>query len=462
VTLALQHAAHASAMHHVIVGSGIAALSAAESIRSADRQARITMVSDESAPFYSRPGLAYLLTSEVDAPQLSLRSADDLAAMRIVRVQHRAIRVVPTQHALQLDDGSSLTYDRLLIATGAVSIAPDFPGATLDGVVQLDSLADANDMIRRAKDARSAVVVGGGSTALELVDGLHARGLTTHYLMRGDRYWSKVFDPMESAIVESKLLERGIVMHRHTAVQEAIGSNGKLRSIRTTSGIEIECEILGVAVGIRPRLALALTGGITTDRGILTNEFLETNAPDVFAAGDVAQVYDPVTQRAMLDTLWTSALQQGRIAGLNMAGVHVPLRSRTPVNVTRVGGITVTIIGAVGAGDDPDLLTLTRGQSERWTADSDAWSIGGARKSDRLRVVVSGRAIVGAVVMGNQQMSARLAHLIGEDADISKLRPMLEARPADAMDLLLAFCDSHVRDHAAHEHQHLANGARLA
>jgi NADPH-dependent 2,4-dienoyl-CoA reductase/sulfur reductase-like enzyme len=280
--------------------------------------------------------------------------------------------------------------------------------------------------------------------------------------MRGDRYWSKVFDETESAIVESKLLERGIVMHRHSAVREAIGRDGILRGIRTTSGVEIECELLAVAIGIRPRLALPQTGGLATDRGVLTNEFLESSVPDIFAAGDVAQVYDPVTRVAMLDTLWASALQQGRVAGLNMAGVHVPLRTRTPINVTRVAGITVSIIGAVGSGDDPDLLTLTRGQSERWTTDTAAWSIGGMRSHDRLRVVVSGRAIVGAVVMGDQQMSARLAHLIGEDADISTLRPMLEAQPAAAMDLLLNFCDTHVRDFAAHEHVRSADVARRA
>jgi hypothetical protein len=132
-----------------------------------------------------------------------------------------------------------------------------------------------------------------------------------------------------------------------------------------------------------------------------------------------------------------------------MAGTRVAHRKRAPMNVTRVGGITATIIGAVGSGDDPDLITLTRGQSERWMTSADAWTVSGARFGDRLRVMVSGRVIVGAVVMGDQRVSRALAHLVGEAVDISALRPALEADAEHAMDLLLDFCDAHVRDDAA-------------
>jgi NADPH-dependent 2,4-dienoyl-CoA reductase/sulfur reductase-like enzyme len=271
--------------------------------------------------------------------------------------------------------------------------------------------------------------------------------------MRGDRFWSKVLDPVESAIVEAGLTLDGVRLHRHAEVRRAAGREGRLIGIELAepSGTTLlECDLLAVAVGVRPRLELARSGGVSTDRGVLVNEFLETNAPDVFAAGDVAQVFDPVAGDALLDTLWSSACSQGRVAGLNMAGMHIAYRKRTPINVTKIGGVTTTIIGAVGSGDDPDLLTLTRGQSERWRVDGNAWSVGGARRGDRLRVVVSGRAIVGAVVMGDQSLSRPLAHLIGEEVDIGALRPALSVDPEAALDLLLSFCHAHVDDHAAH------------
>jgi len=436
--------------HHVIIGGGVAALGAAEAIRSAGAPARITLVSAEEGDWYSRPGLAYLLTGEVPEPQLMLRTTAEVQRLDLQRVHGEARVLQVEQHCVVLRDGTRVPYDRLLIATGAASIPADFPGASLDGVVQLDSLADARDIVRRAPSIDAAVVIGGGSTALELVEGLHARGVRTHYLLRGERYWSKVFDRVESAIVESRLQGDGIVLHRQSEIRQAVGRLGRLVGIETTAGLHLPCELLAVAVGVAPRLALARSAALDVGRGVLTNEFLETSAPDVFAAGDVAQVYDPVTRLSLMDTLWSSAAAQGRIAGLNMAGMHIPHRKRPAMNVTRVAGLTVTLIGAVGAiGNDPDLLTLTRGQSERWAADPDAWTVSGTRREDRLRVVVSGRAIVGAVVMGDQRLSQPLAHLIGEEVDIGRLRPALDAAPDDAMDLLLAFCDDHVRDRAA-------------
>ncbi len=435
--------------HHVIVGTGIAALSAAEAIRHADPRAAITMIGPETGPFYSRPGLAYWMTREVPESQLAIRSAAEVAALRLDRRTGRVVGLEPAMHRITLEDGTQLTYGRLLLATGAASIAAEFPGAQLEGVIHVDDLEDARDLMRRATTARAAVVVGGGSTALELVDGLHAHGVETHYCMRGSRYWSRVFDEVESAIVEAGLLANGIRLHRLCSVREAVGEGGRVSGMITERGDHIPCDLLAVAVGIRPRLELARTGGLRLERGILVSEFLETSEADVFAAGDVAQVHDPVTGRAQLDTLWASARTQGRIAGLNMAGIRVAHRARPALNVTRVGGITATIIGQVGAGNDPDLLTLTRGQSERWAPDPDAWTIAGAVRGDRLRVLVSGRVIVGAVVLGDQRVSRALAHLIGEAVDISALRPALEARPDEAMALLLDFCDHHVSDRAA-------------
>ncbi|HEU0299108.1 MAG TPA: FAD-dependent oxidoreductase, partial [Longimicrobium sp.] len=353
---------------YAVAGTGIAGLSACEAIRERDPAAAITLVGEEPHPFYSRPGLAYLLTGSVPETRLYVRSPGEVAALGIDRIHARAASLHPAEHRLTLQDGRTIGYDRLLLATGAVSIPPEFPGGELDGVMQLDGLDQARAMLRRARRRGSAVVVGGGSTALEIVEGLHAQGMHVHYFLRGDRYWSKVLDPVESAIVEERLEMEGVRIHRRTEVARAVGENGRLAAVETAAGERLPCEVLAVAVGIRPRLELAKEAGIAVDRGVTVDELLETSAADVFAAGDVAQVLDPATGRAELDALWNSALRMGRAAGAGMAGAGAPYRKPVPMNVTRVAGLVTTVIGAVGGGKDPDLKTMTRGQSESWTA----------------------------------------------------------------------------------------------
>jgi NAD(P)H-nitrite reductase large subunit len=436
---------------HVLVGTGIAAISAAEAIRRAGPRVSITMIGPEAGHWYSRPGLAYLLTGEVPAERLAIRTPAEVRRLGVTQVAARVVRVEPANGWVVLDSGDRVAYDRLLLATGASSIAPSFPGASLRGVMRLDAWDDARALLAMARPGRVAVVAGGGSTALELVEGLHARGVDVHYFLRGERYWSRVLDPVESAMVEARLIAEGVELHRHAAIRAVSGdAEGDVTGVDLEDGSHMPCDIVAVAVGVRPNVALAREAGIATDRGILTSEFMEASVPDVYAAGDAAQVHDPVTRRSELDTLWASAQSQGAIAGMNMAGMRVPHRKRPPINVTRLGGITATIVGSVGgAEEDPDLLTLTRGQSERWARGEGSWTVGGVRAGDRLRVVVSGRAIVGAVVMGDQSLSRPLAHLIGEAVDISELRPALDASPDRAMDILLEFCAQHVGDRAA-------------
>ncbi|HEX8431900.1 MAG TPA: FAD-dependent oxidoreductase, partial [Longimicrobium sp.] len=204
---------------YVVVGTGIAGLSACEALREHDPSSVVTMVGEEPHPFYSRPGLAYLLTGSVPEKRLYVRTQAEVAELEIQRIHARASSLDTGARTLTLEDGRALPYDRLLLATGALSIPPEFPGAELRGVMRLDGLDQARAMLASARRGRTAVVVGGGSTAIEIVEGLHARGMRVHYFLRGDRYWSKVLDATESASVEERLVEEGVRIHRRTEVR---------------------------------------------------------------------------------------------------------------------------------------------------------------------------------------------------------------------------------------------------
>ena len=169
------------------------------------------------------------------------------------------------------------------------------------------------------------------------------------------------------------------------------------------------------------------------------NEYLQTSAPDVFAAGDVAQVFDPFSGKSVLDTLWGVAVAQGRVAGRNMAGQVTPYRKSVPFNVTRLAGLTTTIIGTVGRGRDEDLLGIARGDSETWRQLPDALVAQNAFDVNRLRILVGERTLLGAIVMGDQTLSLPLHHLVTHQADITPIRDHLLQPSARLGDLIAGF-----------------------
>jgi NAD(P)H-nitrite reductase large subunit len=411
---------------YLLIGAGVAGISAAEAIRSQDPSGDILQVGDEPHGFYSRPGLAFYLTGELSEKQLFLYSEADYRRIGVRRLNARVNCILPEQHEVEMQNGTRLCYDRLLIATGASAACLQAPGAELQGVVKLDNLDDARHILKLARRARTAVVVGGGITALELVEGLAAHKVKVHYFLRGDRYWSNVLDETESRIVEARLQAEGVQIHFQTEIQEILGRKGVLAAVRKTGGQLLTCDILAVAIGTLPRLALAQAAGLKIERGILTDEYLQTSDPDIYAAGDVAQVYDPLAGRSVLDSLWTPARDQGWAAGQNMAGCHQPYRKIVPFNVTRLANLTTTIIGTVGNGRgdnrESDLLAIARGDSETWRQLPDAIAAQSDFEVNRLRVLVGERRILGSLVIGDQTLSRPLQRLIMEEADISHVR----------------------------------------
>jgi NADPH-dependent 2,4-dienoyl-CoA reductase/sulfur reductase-like enzyme len=434
---------------YLIVGTGAAGIAAVEAIRSQDSSGEIVLIGQEAHGFYSRPGLAYYLADEIPEHQLYPFTQEDLERLNVRQLHARATQLNQKEHRAVLDDGARLHYDRLLIATGSRAFMPPLPGIDLDGVVKLDTLDDARQIVKRSRRTRTAVVVGGGITALELVEGLRARRVKTHYFLRRDRYWSSVLDETESRIVEHRLKKEGVQIHYHTELAEILGKRGRVIGVRTKNGHQIKCHIVAVAIGVRPQKELAEGTDLETDRGILVNEYLQTNDPDLFAAGDVAQVFDPFSGRAILDTLWSTAVAQGRAAGLNMAGKAIPYRKSVPFNVTRLAGLTTTIIGTVGGGRDEDVLGIVRGDSETWRQLPDAIAVQDSFEVNRLRILVGKQRLLGAIVMGDQTLSQPLHRLVAGRADVTPIHDQLLRPNAPIADLVADFWIRWRQQHAS-------------
>jgi len=423
----------------VIVGMGVAGVSAAETIRSVDRSAEIFMVSNDANGFYSRPGLAYFLTGELPEEQLYIYSKEDWHRLNVKQVKAEAIRLLPKEHKLALDHSSPLAYDRLLLATGTTAALLSVPGADLKNVMYLDHLEDTHAILNRVHHTRTAVVVGGGVLALELVEGLAARKVQVHFFLRGDRYWPNLLDDVESHLVEDRLKHKGVRVHPNTEIAEILGSRGSVSAVRTTQAETIGCGMVAVAIGARPRIELAQAAGLDVERGILVNETMQTSTPDVFAAGDVGQVYDPLTGKKSLDMLWNPAREQGRAAGLNMAGSAAVYRRAVAVNVLRLGGVMTTIIGAIGSGKDDSPLSIMRGSSETWQQLPNTIAVAKGGGVNQLRLVLGERTITGALLMGEQTLSLPLQELVSGQVDITLIRPQLLHPDAPLGELLMEF-----------------------
>ena len=424
---------------YVIIGSGVAAVAAAEAIRQADNQGELFIIGEDPFGYYSRPGLAYYLSGELPKKMLFPFQEEDFQKL-CVQFYHQSVRrILPAEKTVELDTSARIPYDRLLIATGAQAIPLKIPGTELNGVHKLDHLTDALTLLSTAKRGRTALVTGGGITALELAEGLAAHKVRVHYILRSERYWPNVLDETESHIIEARLQHEGIQIHHKSEIAEIVGKNSNVTGARLVDGRHIPANLLAYAIGITPRTGLAQEAGIMCERGIIVDEFMRTNIPDIFAAGDVAQVYDPVSGKHILDSLWTPAREQGQAAGHNMSGGEQPYNKPIAFNVTRLTGLTTTIIGAVGNGSDPDLLSIARGDSETWRQLPDAIIAQDGFKVNRLRLMIGEKYILGAIVMGDQKLSYALQTIVRDKIDISSIRAALLAPNASIADILAGF-----------------------
>ncbi len=410
---------------YVLVGSGIAGFSAAETLRTLDPHAEILIVSDDPFGFYSRPGLAYYLTGEIPEKQLHLFSNKGKLNLEVKQITAHITNLDPVDHSLKTDKSGTLTYDRLLLATGSSSVHLNIPGENLRGTVKLDNLEDTRLILSLARHTQTAVVVGGGVVAVELVEGLVALGVKVHYFLRGEWFWPNVLGEAEAHMIERHLAHDEVILHHQTEIAEILGKRDKVVGVRTTKGDVLHCDMVAVGIGVKPNKELAQAAGLKTERGILANEFLQTSDPDIFAAGDVAQIFDPRSGHSSVDNLWYPGRKQGRIAAMNMAGQKQTYKRTVAVNVLLLAGIMTTIIGAVGSGRDDGPVYTTRGSSETWQQLPNTIATETGTDVSHLRLMVGEQILLGALVMGDQKISRPLRDMINAQVDITPIKPQL-------------------------------------
>ena len=305
--------------HYVIVGGGVAGFRAAKELRRAQESAQITVFSEERYPFYLRRQLGDLLAGNLTAGELVVQSRNAYRRERIdLFLMTRVVRVEPPAHEVVLDSGQRVQYDRLLIATGTRAVPLAIPGSELEGVVTVDTLAAAIALERVLAAASRVVVLDEGVIGLRLAEALASRGLEVTLLAAGERLWPTMLDASASALVEAILKDSGVAIRRGAA-RAIVGAGSRAIGVETAEGEVLAAEAV-ISGGIRrPAIDILEGSGIEVHRGIRVDAALRASAPDVFAAGDVA---DPVTPSAWgpeeHPLCWQRAWSQGGVAAASM------------------------------------------------------------------------------------------------------------------------------------------------
>jgi len=387
---------------YLIIGNGVAGTTAAEEIRKRDKEGAVTIVTEESAPFYWRIQLNEYISGDLEEEKLYARKPEwykdqgiDLKLETPIRGGDLKEKVVIARK------NEKFPYDRLLVATGSHSFVPPIKGADKKGVFTLRSLKDARSIMDRAKNIENVVMIGGGLLGLEAGYALRRLGKKVMVVEFFPRLLPRQLDIPGAERLQAIMEGMGFSFRLGAKTREIEGEE-TVEGVSLEGGETLKAEMVIVSAGVRPNLDLAKTLSLEQDKGIKVDERMRTNQPDVFAAGDVTEF------KGAVYGIWPAAMQQGRVAGNNMAGGDAVYEGTVMANTLKVVGIDMASAGEIDVENKFEAKTST------------------AEKHYK-KVVIRDNRVIGCIMLGDTKGFSKITKLMAEEQDVSGMEEKLLA-----------------------------------
>ncbi|MGM0409975.1 MAG: NAD(P)/FAD-dependent oxidoreductase [Bacillota bacterium] len=396
-------------IHIVIIGNSAAAINAVEIIRKYNKQAKITMVSDEKENAYSPILTTYYIGDKVDKNGMNFKDESFYINNKINRkFGNKAVDIDPDDKKVYLNNEETINYDKLLIATGANPYLPDIEGINKNGVFTVRKKKDALKIRDKAKKSKKAVILGGGLVSLKTASALTKQGIEITLIIGSNKVLSQLLDNDSSKIVAEHLEKNDYNILKGSRVKKIIGDN-EVKEVLLKSNKRLSADMVIIGKGVVPNKELVKNTNIKTDDGILVDDYMQTNLENIYAAGDVAQSYDIVNNEKTVSGTWPVAVEQGKIAAYNILGNKKKYKGSLTMNVIDLYGLE---IGTTGITQPPD---------------NDKYQVITIDKKDYFKkFIIKENKIVGAIFIGDLKEGGLIRSIIRNKININKLEPLNE------------------------------------
>lgn len=304
----------------IIIGNGVAGTTLARNIRKNSIHP-ILIISKESDYFFSRTALMYVYMGHLKWEHLEPYEKGFWQQNNINLLKAEVTQIKPQEKIIALDNGQHLSYSSLVLATGSTPNKFGWKGQDLEGVQGLYTKQDLEQLTANTPNIKQAVVVGGGLIGIELAEMLHSRGIGITFLVREDSFWSKVISPHEGDMIEKHILAHGIDLKMSTNLVEIVANEkGQATAVITDQGETLPCQMVGLTAGVRPNIDFLRNSDLEMNRGILVDQHLATNLPDIYAIGDCAELRAPLPHRNAIEAVWYVGRMMGETLAQSLTG----------------------------------------------------------------------------------------------------------------------------------------------